>query len=244
MKNIHSLNLFSVHDLIMAIRLGHNLTQTEFAKKLDVVQSTISKIEAKKVPDIPFGLVCTISEEFSIPIDTFQKQTVHTNMLKQNNGVELNLKPYFTDKKIFSSKTLTILFDTISELTQEDLYASLGIKRCLFIFEDIKLNLKVFEKIETMFSRDEYDQFIDTAILRSIESFDSAPPKEEYKNNFFITEISENYKSFKYKSLSEINSDLNFYIMNTLYLELCILHGRRLERTTHFLEDHLTLEIC
>ena len=221
---------FSIHDLIMTIRVMNNLTQTQFAKRLSIVQSTISKIEAKKIPDIPFRLVCSVSQEFNIPIESFQKQLLKQSDFKNKIHYPSILKPYYDDHDLFRSKTIKILLDTICEITKEDIYDYLKLKRSLLMIDDIHFNINILDKIEQKYSKSDFDQFIDSALHSHLSPVRDSIKPVDYKNKNFTSVVFKEYISYKYIENDHPRTNLLHFLLNTLYLELCLLNGNRLER--------------
>ena len=92
-------NNINIGSLLKEIRLSNNLTQDEFAKRLDIPRSTYANYEnSKREPSIE--ILNLISKEFKVDIFTFLNTNTYS-IIDTGNGLELS-DPYAMLKKTYN----------------------------------------------------------------------------------------------------------------------------------------------
>ena len=95
------------YEIVKLIRINHNFSQDDLAKKLDVNKSYISLIEAnKKDPGLQF--IRNFSNEFKIPVSFLLWEGFHDDPISKNDkkmkdtlsNLMKSLQGYYFDKLI------------------------------------------------------------------------------------------------------------------------------------------------
>lgn len=131
---------FSIGQLCEMVRRLHGLTQIEFAQKLNVVQSTVSKIESDIWLDVPFSYINSVSNIFDIPIRHFQDGYLTFKSSSKFKKAESLLPERFINDHKYSSQTIFSILNSINEIS----------KGC--IFKKLRLRISYFCAIELRFS--------------------------------------------------------------------------------------------
>ncbi len=225
-------------EIFEAVRRAENLTQNEFSESLNVVQSTISKLEKSVFIDVPFDLVSTLSLKYEIKISDFQKCYITRSI---NKYPSLNSHKFFKNGHI-KSRTIFFLLEYIEKEIKKDIYKCIGFKRSLLAFEKLKLSLlflKIIDKNIHMHLTEVCSDLIDTL------------PKN--KLNGSLHEIFSSYKWFEFDMYSvegngiisiknSKNKDFSL-MLNILCLEICLEQGQNIFGKITTREDMAYLEL-
>jgi transcriptional regulator with XRE-family HTH domain len=127
---------FTIGELFEALRRVDGLSQVQLAKELNIVQSTISKMERNVSDVITFDLVNKMSSLSGTDLRCFQKGFL-SNAPKKLKNI---LPATYTRSAEFSARSVFLLLEEMNKLTPKDIYTEIKINRVYFSFSKLKLS--------------------------------------------------------------------------------------------------------
>ncbi|MCT4643147.1 MAG: helix-turn-helix domain-containing protein [Bacteriovoracaceae bacterium] len=233
---------FTTGEVFEAIRLESGLKQAEVAKKLDVAQSTISKMERNFHEDVSFGLILGFCDLVGYDIKYFQSGFIN----KIPSRLAKNINSKFIGKDGFSVRLAYEFVKKIDEKVEKDLYKLLKIKKSLFVFSSFKFTPHFFKFLQKHFPS-EYEEAKEQILLEIPEKSDTKDISSiiHHFNSFKIEELSNMGNlvvlSFKNSTTSQIIKDTESAELS--FLETCLDLNKRFSYEVKDVSDKVLLKV-
>jgi transcriptional regulator with XRE-family HTH domain len=233
---------FTVGELFEALRRVDGLSQVQLAKELDIVQSTISKMERNVSDVITFELVNRMSSLSGTDLRCFQKGYL-SNAPKKIKSI---LPATYTRSAEFTARSVFLLLEEMDKLTPTNIYTEIKINRVYFSFAKLKLSQYFMWSLTQKFG-----DIIETAqnniltrlspigrtkningILQDFNSFEIVP------NN-----IDDNTVSIAFRNPEELNPEFAKTMLKMLSIELATQHNFRYGPGVNFRNEEYILDL-
>lgn len=190
-RNIMAQVVPTVGDLFFTIRKINILTQVEFARRLRVVQSTVSKIEKDQFEDVPFKLISHLCREFKIHINCFHEANLIGINQKLINRI---INPEFTVSGSYNHEIVRLIVNNLPKADKRIVSQKLKYHQEYFALQNIKFNEFFFYKLKLILN-DKYDNALTSLHM-------NGKFKEEFKDLLNIETIystkDSNNKNYNY----------------------------------------------
>ncbi len=210
MKNNYN---YTLGEMTYTIRKVNKLTQVEYAKTLNVSQSTISKIEKDFFDDVPFSLISKISTMFHVPIAYFQSGLLP---IRKTKTITKTIPSIYIDNGVFQAKTIFLLLNKLQSMGFPKIYKELALPYQYLCLSNISYS---YEFIDILYS------LVQDKLLDAIDQFEADENLKRSKANVssYLHSV-EGFKIVGQESEQEINNtEISF---NARFHELDHIYAR------------------
>jgi transcriptional regulator with XRE-family HTH domain len=138
---------FSTGEILEAARLNLGVNQQKLAKALSVSQSYISKLEKNASRDASFGVISKFCSEFDVPIRSF-----HFGFLElEPILIKKTMLNGYTKNGEIRARLAHSLIEEVSNLTGEDIYSFLNLRKCSLAFCKLMFSPAIFLLLRQQF---------------------------------------------------------------------------------------------
>jgi transcriptional regulator with XRE-family HTH domain len=230
---------FTLGELVYTIRKLNKLTQVEYSKQLDVVQSTISKVEKDTFLEVPFSLISNISMNYHVPLKSFQ---IGLLSIKKNTNSEKLIPSEYTKNGCFNAETIFYILKALEHIHGAGIYKDLNLPYQFLCLSNVKYSFNFIKKLQLL-NYENLAKALKTIVISGKKPLTKFAIEDYFNRNLEVSLVSaviekENELKFKieFNTENQINDDL--YI-NILQIELGILFNNNLLVTYQKVSNYL-----